>query len=475
MPYPRGRWRLASLEELDRVSLWFSHILIRYDEVLDPNVSFSRVDWTASDPAPQRSRDEALALAQRVAAEAAANPESFSDLVSTYSEDQRTRERGGSLGGMAASWLVAWGQIVDALAVLKPGETSEVVETPFGFHVLRRQAPPPEQIVSGSRIVIGYDDAPALTYFHQRGPRQHRSRADASALAHELYERARRHPLEFTALVERYSEHVDAEVGGDIGAWSTREPLAPTVELDALAQLQVGGVAPPVDTFLGMQILMRTAARERQEFAHDGVEVFFDPRAPAGDPDSEAVRREQALEIAQSIHRSPAMFDTFRRDFCCLEAQRWREGRREKSIQAGLSLLQLGEIGSSPVRTVSSYLIMRRLDPETIEPPPAVRLELPSDIAPDVDSFLGQRLDQASAEEVVRRLGPLAADALSLEGERRTRLLTLHEFRAGLGATTDERVSAVAQLARETATLLTSAEQQQYRALAVQLLEQALL
>lgn len=471
LPYPRGRWRLASMEKLNNVVLWFSHILIRYHDVLSPKVSFSVVEWGSAYPPSERSRDDALRLAERVAQEAAAGNLPFADLVTAYSEDITTVNRAGSLGGMTAALLSSWPQIVDALAVLKPGQTSQVVETPHGFHILQKRAPPPEQTVSGARILIGHDDARALSDFHLRGDISRRSRADAEALALELYERARSSPAEFSKLVERYSEHLDAEVQGDLGQWSTHEPTAQARELETLAQLRIGEVARPIDTFLGFQILMRTADRERPEFAHEAVEIMFNPRAPEGDPESEAAARERASEIGARLKREPELFDALRKDLCCMETHVWREGRRDQGLQAGLSALRIGQIGMTPVRIMWSYAFLRRLDPTRVSRTPAASLELPSHAAPDIEALLGWELEQRTAEEIIRAIGALVGDELGLRGEHRARLRELHEVRAGIG-TGDERVRAVAAIASETKERLAPTEYQRYRALATRLIEQ---
>lgn len=200
LPYPRGRWRLAAREELDRTVLWFSQILIRYDGVLDANVSFSLAEWSSVYPSSRLSREDALRRARDIADQARTGTVAFAELVKTHTEDLVTIGRAGWLGGMTASMLDEWGQILDALEVLRPGQTSEVVETPYGFHILQRRAPPPEQTVSGAHIVIAHDQAPTFRGYLLRGNSPHRSRAEAEALARQIYERARLNSAAFTEL-----------------------------------------------------------------------------------------------------------------------------------------------------------------------------------------------------------------------------------------------------------------------------------
>jgi peptidyl-prolyl cis-trans isomerase SurA len=474
LPYPRGRWRLSTQEELSQVVVWFSHVLIRHSDVLDHGVSFSPLEWTSTPPRSQLSRDDALILSRRIADEAASGKVSFDDLAARYSEDITTAQRGGSMGGVTASFISPWWQILDALAVLEPGQTSEVIETPFGFHILEKRAPPPEQKVSGARIVIAHEDAPAIRLAHSRGRVPNRSRVEAEKLAREIFERARNNPAEFPQLVERYSEHIDAESQGDLGEWSTHEAQSPEREIETLAQLQVGDVSPPIETLYGFQILMRTPNRERVEFAHEALELFFDPRALEGVPDSEAKVREQAVELAERIRREPQAFDVLRKELCCHQSHVWREGRREKSVQTALAGLAVGAISTTPVRTLSSFAILRRLDPKNVPRPPATKTVLPSDVKPNIYEFLGYTLDDRTAELLVHSLGKLAADELELQGDRRARLLAAHELRQGIGSG-DDRVRAVNAATSATESLLDTAEHEQYVALARRLVENAVL
>ena len=89
---------------------------------------------------PNADEDDKAAArtrAQELLAEVRAGGD-FAELAQAHSEDQASAATGGELG------LVVRGQTVPAfeaaLFALSPGETSEVVETPFGFHVIQLTA-----------------------------------------------------------------------------------------------------------------------------------------------------------------------------------------------------------------------------------------------------------------------------------------------------------------------------------------------
>ena len=96
------------------------------------------VAYKGAEKAPKgvtRSKVEAKKRAEEVAAKAKAGAD-FSALVSEYSDDPAAGERQGSLGKFKReSKAKAFGDAAFALAV---GESSGAVETPFGFHVIKR-------------------------------------------------------------------------------------------------------------------------------------------------------------------------------------------------------------------------------------------------------------------------------------------------------------------------------------------------
>lgn len=60
----------------------------------------------------------------------------FADLARRYSADPGSKDRGGELGIFRRTEMV--GPFGDAVAALKPGEISPLVETSFGFHIVQR-------------------------------------------------------------------------------------------------------------------------------------------------------------------------------------------------------------------------------------------------------------------------------------------------------------------------------------------------
>lgn len=96
------------------------------------------VTWKGSAGAPKsvtRTKDEAKKRADEVAAKAKAG-EDFSSLVTTYSDDEGTKGRQGSLGKFDRSKMVK--PFADAAFALPVNGTSDPVETAYGYHVIKR-------------------------------------------------------------------------------------------------------------------------------------------------------------------------------------------------------------------------------------------------------------------------------------------------------------------------------------------------
>jgi NIMA-interacting peptidyl-prolyl cis-trans isomerase 1 len=82
-----------------------------------------------------RTKIEAKARAQEVVSKVRAGT-AFEDVVKTYSDDQGSVDRMGSLGKFHKGDMDP--AFSTAAFALKLGEVSDVVETPFGFHIIKR-------------------------------------------------------------------------------------------------------------------------------------------------------------------------------------------------------------------------------------------------------------------------------------------------------------------------------------------------
>ena len=98
-----------------------SHILVKADK-----------DAPAADRAAAKARAEALL------AEVRKNPASFADVARKNSDDPGSAAAGGDLDFFGRGAMVK--PFEDAVFAMKPGEISPVVETDFGYHVIRLDA-----------------------------------------------------------------------------------------------------------------------------------------------------------------------------------------------------------------------------------------------------------------------------------------------------------------------------------------------
>ena len=85
----------------------------------------------------ERTKKEAIAITDQIK-ERLSKGVSFEDLANEFTDDPSGKENGGDLG-----WF-GWGKMVgpfqEAAFKLKPGEVSGVVETDFGFHIIKLEA-----------------------------------------------------------------------------------------------------------------------------------------------------------------------------------------------------------------------------------------------------------------------------------------------------------------------------------------------
>ena len=104
-------------------SIEASHFLVQYQGSMRAAANVTR----SKDEAKKRA-EEGLAKVKK--------GEDFAKVVADYSDEPGAGARGGALGAFTRDRMIK--QFSDAAFLLKVGQVSDIVETPFGFHVIKR-------------------------------------------------------------------------------------------------------------------------------------------------------------------------------------------------------------------------------------------------------------------------------------------------------------------------------------------------
>ncbi len=127
------------------------HILIKPEKIRQETSSESESDKpeqkkspdnvTSDQAAKQQARQKAEELLEKIKQGA-----DFAELAREHSDDPGSAEQGGDVGWFGRRQMVK--EFTDAAFALQPGEVSGVVETPFGFHIIK---------VEGKRVELPKD------------------------------------------------------------------------------------------------------------------------------------------------------------------------------------------------------------------------------------------------------------------------------------------------------------------------------
>jgi peptidyl-prolyl cis-trans isomerase D len=85
--------------------------------------------------APPAEKEKARAKAEEVLAQARKNPDAFAELAKKYSQDEGSAKNGGDLDWQTRGAFVK--PVEDAIFSLKQGEISGVVESDYGYHIIK--------------------------------------------------------------------------------------------------------------------------------------------------------------------------------------------------------------------------------------------------------------------------------------------------------------------------------------------------
>jgi parvulin-like peptidyl-prolyl isomerase len=192
-----------------------------------------------------RTKEEARRRATDVATRALKGEE-FAGLVAGFSDEPEAAARAGDLGDLSAGALVP--ALEQALAKLPAGETSAVpVESPFGFHVLKRL--PNLKRPEVRHLLVAWKGALRAKAALTRTKEEARTRIDE--LAKKIAEGA-----DFEEIVKASSDDAaTAAAGGGLGEILAGVTVA-SFE-DAAQKLAPGEVSPVVETPFGFHLVQR--------------------------------------------------------------------------------------------------------------------------------------------------------------------------------------------------------------------------
>ena len=214
----------------------------------DPETNIAQILVTV----PEGANDAAVA-ARRAVAEAALarvqKGEAFDAVAKAVSEDGN-RKSGGEIGLRPASRMPD--VFIEATRTLKSGDVSpQVLRTGAGFHVLklieRREASSGRITQTRARHVL-LRTSPQLT------PEVAARRLAEYRVQIESGKRS------FEDIAKQYSEDGSAAAGGDLG-WASPGVMVPEFE-NAMSELNVGGLSPPVVSRFGVHLIQVLERRE---------------------------------------------------------------------------------------------------------------------------------------------------------------------------------------------------------------------
>ncbi len=207
-----------------------SHILVAYAQSMK------------AEPTVTRTRDQARALAESLLVEASAPDADFAALAKKHSDDS-TASRGGSLGAFDTGKMVQ--EFEDAVRTVEVNALTGVVETPFGFHVIKRD---PVLEVHCAQLMVGFATAERPLPGATRSKEDARARIEAARGEIEG-------GAEWATVVAKYGDGNLTQDGGDLG-WFGRRQLMPALEEPAF-DLDIGARSAIIESPAGFHILLR--------------------------------------------------------------------------------------------------------------------------------------------------------------------------------------------------------------------------
>ncbi len=183
----------------------------------------------------QASRDSLYRYAELIHQKAVAGDD-FAVLAKNYSQDPSAGD-GGDLGWFGRGTMVP--EFEEAAFALQPGQISDVIQTQFGFHIIKCTGKKEDKIkVSHILIRLQASDEDLRTKL---------------ALADSLYGLLQ-NGADFAELAKKYSDDESTrDAGGELG-WYAADDLMPGFK-EALQGIEVGQISKPVNSDYGYHLI----------------------------------------------------------------------------------------------------------------------------------------------------------------------------------------------------------------------------
>ncbi|MCK4223890.1 MAG: peptidylprolyl isomerase [candidate division Zixibacteria bacterium] len=172
----------------------------------------------------------------------------FSHLASLYSDDPSAKE-GGDLGFFKKGDMIP--KFEEVAFALKPGEISKVVETEFGYHIIKVEEKR-DDLVHARHILI---------LVRPSGEDSLRAKELADSLYHQLLK-----GTDFGELAKKFSTDEESKkLGGELG-WYPVDQMTPEFK-EGVKGLEIGEVSPPLESQFGVHILKVLDKREQRKLS----------------------------------------------------------------------------------------------------------------------------------------------------------------------------------------------------------------
>ena len=325
------------------------------------------------------ARAAAKAKAEKLRQEAKANPARFAALARENSDDPGSGAQGGDLGLFAHGMMVK--PFADAAFALRVGEVSEVVESEFGYHVIRLDAIQP----GAKRPFAAVKNEIVADLRQQEAQRRFADAAERfSNLVYEQPDSLQPAAAEFKLRVEESD-------------WISRERAQP--ELLRHARL---------------------------------LDAVFAPEALEKKQNSEAIEvRPGTLVAARVIAHQPAGVRPLAEVAALIRADLTEKAASEQAIAAGKAALAAAQAGQTPAR-LSAPMTVSRMQPMNL-PPEAIKAIFKAGVA-SLPAFVGvesggayrlyriNAVEEAAANDVQAQLVSRDLSRLTAQEELRTYL-----------------------------------------------------